>query len=525
MFCRVGDDKWTKESYDTDQGNGIAAFVDAISFEGNIYGLNGAGNLRLIEVYPHLLQIGSMKASVPNWSEWKKQQLVESHGDLFLVQRTLVGKSMFSLQVFLMDFSERRWIEVVNLGDLVFCLSDNYSFGLLGRELGIRGNSVYFKEDDDDDDLYVFRLDQQSLYSMNQETASVCILSNGFTSVLLRVTDDSRKNEEIISSEEEEDFKGTKEVKIAKSIPTGRDYIQNPLLMFSDGDQKDVYKFYDPIYDVTYYMNDNDLSECQIRFSKDGWLLVSEDLWSIFFYEPFTMTRIQLPDLLLDYRFDGISFSAAPTSSNWVIFGLCCIFSDFITAFYIRSGDEDWTFVTLFPNEKEFISSCGNPVFYGDSFYCLGQDGSLGIFKLTETDYSWCICRELSSPRFFSNTYRAFLVPSKEELFSVFMSHMGNSIQVFKWDAFEMNWEKLDSNILKKQKLFISQTSTLVITTVEEEIMNNTLFFPIFNNTGDNVFYSFESGKYRTLGVDFSDDLYDTKEFLSATWILPLFMM
>ncbi|KAA8528060.1 hypothetical protein F0562_035071 [Nyssa sinensis] len=356
MFCRVGDNKWTKLDYDEDRDDGITVFVDVITFDGKLYGLDGEGTLRLIEVGSHLLQVVSIEAELPNWSRLKKHQLVECRGRLVLVQRTSVRKTLFSLLIFVMDFVESKWMLVTNSHNWVFFLSHNYSFCLPGRDLGIRGNSVYFTENDDD-----------------------------------LVPDNLSKNEELITGEEEKDFKETKEAsnledgwnvqggednqiilsklsldlqrKIAKSIRTTRDYmnfrgvcrrwrslappirwrsadpmgststsIRYPWLMFSEGDQKDVYKFYDPIYDVTYYMNNTDLFKCKIHCSKDGWLLVSEDIWS---------------------------------------------------------GDKNWTYEDLYIDEKEFIPSCGNPVFYDDNFYCLGQDGSLGVFKLNETDYSW----------------------------------------------------------------------------------------------------------------------------------------
>ncbi|KAI3967473.1 hypothetical protein MKX01_012283 [Papaver californicum] len=59
-----------------------------------------------------------------------------------------------------------------------------------------------------------------------------------------------------------------------------------------------------------------------IRFSKDGWLLLSNGKKTVFCYNPFTRAIIRLPDLPDDYVLGGMSFSSILTSRNCVVIAI-----------------------------------------------------------------------------------------------------------------------------------------------------------------------------------------------------------
>uniref|UniRef100_A0A3Q7ETI5 F-box domain-containing protein n=1 Tax=Solanum lycopersicum TaxID=4081 RepID=A0A3Q7ETI5_SOLLC len=61
------------------------------------------------------------------------------------------------------------------------------------------------------------------------------------------------------------------------------------------------------------YMINNDLVGCEIRYAKDGWLLVSKGK-SLFLLEPSGKQIIHLPQKTDEYFCDIMSFSASPTN-------------------------------------------------------------------------------------------------------------------------------------------------------------------------------------------------------------------
>ncbi|KAH7866640.1 hypothetical protein Vadar_023092 [Vaccinium darrowii] len=75
-----------------------------------------------------------------------------------------------------------------------------------------------------------------------------------------------------------------------------------------------------PLYKDTYRMDIPELSGAFLRYSKNGWLLMSRGRHSVFFFNPFTKAKIDLPDLPHNFNFTTISFSSAPTSSNCMVF-------------------------------------------------------------------------------------------------------------------------------------------------------------------------------------------------------------
>ncbi|MBA0806967.1 hypothetical protein Gohar_022807 [Gossypium harknessii] len=56
-------------------------------------------------------------------------------------------------------------------------------------------------------------------------------------------------------------------------------------------------RLYDPVTNLTYSITIPEFEGCEVRFSSKGWLLVTKSPTSILFFQPFTRTRIQVPDL------------------------------------------------------------------------------------------------------------------------------------------------------------------------------------------------------------------------------------
>ena len=89
--------------------------------------------------------------------------------------------------------------------------------------------------------------------------------------------------------------------------------IPNPWLMFFQ-QEKYTFHFCDPRENVTYHkkMATKLYRDCVIQCAKDGCLVVSQGERSKFFFESFTNTRIQPPDLPVYYCMNDICFSASP---------------------------------------------------------------------------------------------------------------------------------------------------------------------------------------------------------------------
>ncbi|KAG5537414.1 hypothetical protein RHGRI_024743 [Rhododendron griersonianum] len=108
--------------------------------------------------------------------------------------------------------------------------------------------------------------------------------------------------------------------------PTQCPIPQSQWLMLYRGLKKMELNFFNPLYKDTYRMDIPELSGALLRCSKDGWLLMSRGKHSVFFFNPFTKAKIDLPDLPHHYNFDAISFSCAPTSLECMVFGIYAFF-------------------------------------------------------------------------------------------------------------------------------------------------------------------------------------------------------
>ncbi|KAF7114736.1 hypothetical protein RHSIM_Rhsim01G0008500 [Rhododendron simsii] len=303
-----------------------------------------------------------------------------------------------------------------------------------------------------------------------------------------------------------------------RSTPTPS--VQSPVLMCIGNDNTRC-KFFHPLYKGPYSMHIPKLSGAVPRFCKDGWLLMSKGRHSMFFFNPFTKALINLPDLPDNYDFKAMTFTSSPTSFNCMVFGIDAKFDKYYSISTIRHGEESWHVLRGEHNSPIFLSDC-NPVFHDGEFYCLGQDGNLGVFNPNEA--YWRVLdkphrqpHNPSVPHELSNE-QSFLVECDGEILSVCMSFRGKSITVSKLDSVGMIWHEVES--LGEQMLFVSNTSSLSVKRVVQG-MENKIYLPrIHGKCG--AFYSVASRLFQTFGNDFSrKDWCGTGELLSCCWIEP----
>ncbi|KAI3939926.1 hypothetical protein MKW98_029702 [Papaver atlanticum] len=312
------------------------------------------------------------------------------------------------------------------------------------------------------------------------------------------------------------------------------------ILLFEDGEQA-FCNAIDPMHNNNKYrmkVSDEFPVGATIRYSKDGWLLMSIGKKTVFCYNPFTKPMIRLPDLPDDYVLGGMSFSSTPTSRNCVVIAITnwCPWSDvsgeakisFLLCDLHRSLS-DWTphsstykYDTrthdhyMQAKRRDFMPCINNPVFYNGAFYCLDYNGLLGVFYM-KGDFCWEILSKSLGQ--FNGIYPSFLVECDEKLLLVNLGQSGKSTEVYSLDESEMAWVKLKS--LGKHAIFISYTSSFSAI-APRSFMENKIYFPRLY--GEKVlYYSLDTCRYHCVGSNqySSQDFHNTKEISNCTWIEP----
>ncbi|XP_026379708.1 F-box/kelch-repeat protein At1g57790-like [Papaver somniferum] len=262
----------------------------------------------------------------------------------------------------------------------------------------------------------------------------------------------------------------------------------SPWLVSPDCDQT-VYKFVNPMYNnESYLMNISESFEgFRIRFSKGGWLLMSKDC---------------------------------------VVFGICqrvgSETSDIFT-FFSKRGDDRWindSFPSSYlpPDGKmmKFEVDFNNPVFYRGAFYCLDNNGTLGVSTI-EHSSSWEILATVTRPK-CECIYKTFLVECEGKLLSVLLGHLGKWVRVFRLNDADMVWVEVKH--LGRHMLFISNTSCISAIAPTGQ-MENKIYFPRLHNEGI-LYFSLETSIFHCVGSRHSaKDCRDSKEKLNCSWIEP----
>ncbi|KAJ4974354.1 hypothetical protein NE237_007528 [Protea cynaroides] len=242
------------------------------------------------------------------------------------------------------------------------------------------------------------------------------------------------------------------------------------------------------------------------------------DEGSMFFFNPFTKARIELPDFPHDGGFDAFCFTSTRTSSDCIVFG---IHSDTykVKIFIIHVGEERWNIYHL-KNKKRwrvfncinmsvslssmsFYPSQSNPVFYGKLAYFDPEGGRWTVFRT-----SW----KLDVWKYDQN----FLVECDGNLLAVFVGTLGKWIRVYRLDQPKMIWKDVKS--LGDWMLFLSENTCFSTKTVVRG-MGNKFYIPRFyGNHG--VFYSLATKRYHTFDGSWLKNFYGTIEEIQCTWML-----
>ncbi|KAL5712746.1 hypothetical protein ACHQM5_014887 [Ranunculus cassubicifolius] len=561
LFWRLGDETWTKQPYVLiKNGCQINDFIYRVtmSSDGCIYALTTMETLFAVidREACGVLSVRLLNAEKPQGyceRQCSSMFMVEFCKEIYYVCLDLEAgdtRVIKGIEVFKMDPSKEVWVKVEHLGDLTICLSYKNSAVFQATDSKLKGNHIYVSLYQDMNILYVYSLEDDSLtvYELN--------LPKPFFKPFWLIPSD--KVEVVTTEKRKVESNACNRIKLpmdilhsiamrlplpvdcvnfrlacktfANSVPKIQwridplgSTIQYPWLMHSKRGKSGC-SFLDPMCNVTHCFDIPGLLGSKIWFSKDGWLLMARSR-SMFLLNPFTKATIQLPDLNGDFAFRGLSFSAPPTSSECIVFGICNPIYDRVVVCYVRLGEEAWTCIEHENQGVKFNLSDCNPVFHNGMFYCLGRECHMGIFHLKDDRTGDWKVHLLPSPR--ASVHQNYLVESNGELLSVFVGSKGSWVCAYKLIStyfsgdLTMQWRSLKS--LGDQMVFVSRSTSLSLKAANDG-MRNKIYFPLlFDNKKNNyLFYSLETCMWESsFGDCLKNDIYSSTELLHCTWIQP----
>ncbi|CAI0403872.1 unnamed protein product [Linum tenue] len=285
----------------------------------------------------------------------------------------------------------------------------------------------------------------------------------------------------------------------------------------------EVVSLFNPITSVTSILSleASSLRGAVIRCSKHGWLLMSQGLGGdqhrLFFFNPFTEDRINLP--MLSYDLEGITFSSSsPTSFDCLVICYTALWQQVVISFIYR-GEHQWTQYEVMSDSSNFMSPFSNPIYHKGLLYFMGKNADLCIHDFEQKT---TITIELPN-RSCTSVQRSYLLECNGKLLSVLMGHMGKVLEVYALDQEAITWKELDN--LEDNMLFVSAASALSATNSGEKIsgLGNKVFLDRFKDK-DGVFYSLATRKFHTFWSGYNnDDWCNTKEYINCAWIEPSF--
>ncbi|CAO1942545.1 unnamed protein product [Urochloa humidicola] len=184
LYCRVGDTCWSAHEYDIGDVGLPPEYAlpskvlihQTAAMDGKFYFLPNGNRIGVIDFSPAAAPEFSYidlppQPEFPDGSNCCREQLVESHGELFDVYIYLKGFSpeILTVRVYRIDLSgqEAALSKVDDLGDRVFLLSfSNTKLLCSASKYGVKGNCVYFNhnvmEETDGGLLYIYDLDDNT---------------------------------------------------------------------------------------------------------------------------------------------------------------------------------------------------------------------------------------------------------------------------------------------------------------------------------------------------------------------------
>ncbi|KAG8372826.1 hypothetical protein BUALT_Bualt12G0107400 [Buddleja alternifolia] len=275
------------------------------------------------------------------------------------------------------------------------------------------------------------------------------------------------------------------------------------------------------------YMDFPQLYNAKICCSKYGWLLMSRDDGSLFFFDPFKEQRIrELPKH--KYPYATICFFNEPTSTNCIVVGISNMLNTHkVIMGVLKHRKDEWKVNIYNRTRSEFQLSICTPILHCGKLYSLDVKGNVATFDMNGHDNgpSWYVYDSCLFPSWIHHKIeQQFLIKLEEEevLFAVFVAHDVRKVSVYRSKLRKENcmvqWVLVKD--LGDKAFFVSHTASFAVTACSESMANKIYFTKFHGNSG--VYFSLKTQKYHSFNGDFSSlKCYGLKELDFATWILP----
>eukprot|EP00268_Persea_americana_P007744 TRINITY_DN12970_c0_g1_i2.p1 TRINITY_DN12970_c0_g1~~TRINITY_DN12970_c0_g1_i2.p1 ORF type:complete len:420 (+),score=45.54 TRINITY_DN12970_c0_g1_i2:369-1628(+) len=261
-----------------------------------------------------------------------------------------------------------------------------------------------------------------------------------------------------------------------ESLPTN----QPPWLMFSNETSSETTRMLlDPLSKKIYSIEIPELCGVRCLAAGHGWLLLlSVRHSSLFFFNPFTKARIDVP--FMDC-FSVVTFSGPPSSPGCIIFGIGHVHHsspNVVDIRICRRGDDKWTTKILFTSG---FCNFTHAVFCGGFFYCLDCMGKMGIFSVVDDAWS-----DLDGPQ-VNDFDTLYLVESGGQIMYCFKKASKSSVGVFCLDGY--SWVKV--NHIQDRTLYLGRMS---VSAHAAKGTKNVVYFDTFRPRCVGVSYDLEDG-------------------------------
>ncbi|KAL6645018.1 hypothetical protein ACP70R_016626 [Stipagrostis hirtigluma subsp. patula] len=293
---------------------------------------------------------------------------------------------------------------------------------------------------------------------------------------------------------------------------------KSPLLLIAQGRTEASLITFDPMtgkkYELGVYISSRDPEPQVLRCSRHGWVLITEGEYCLFLMNPLKGLVLHLPPMD-NHFFNGITFLSSPGSPDFMV---VCV-SDWrglgtTTVRTWQPKNEDWI-VTEFEYDVSFPMAYHNPVLFEDELYCLGRDGSLGVFN--PSNMTWKVLAK-PEPIYddieMEQNEHCCLVEWTGQLIAIFTAPRGEPIRMFKLDRSQMAWLELDD--LAGAVLFLDSRDALARPAAREHLGNKIYLQSFTEDDGAALAtcYSLETRQY-------CPAFYGKTEPINAVWFEP----
>lgn len=277
-------------------------------------------------------------------------------------------------------------------------------------------------------------------------------------------------------------------------------------------------------HNVLFSMNFPD-KNAVIRCSKYGWLLMSRDDESLFFFDPCNNRRIEVP--VSSSYYSTVSFFHQPTSPDCFIIGISSVIGCHLNIGLLKHGENEWKNDQMFhiSTRIRFQASLAAPILHGEKLYFLdvrGKVTTIGMSKYPIIESGYIFKKCFKQRRLRRNITEHYLIKPRDEdvIYAVFVVHDDRKVKVYKLLELDMSWEPIED--LGDKVFYVSSALSFGYTTTNTS-MANKIFFPKFHDEKV-VFYCLNTKQYHSFGGDGNysrENSYDLERFDHATWMTP----